>query len=55
MLRGLTSRPVARAAASSPRAPPQHLSVRRKSGPYGYTQAKALVFSENGQPSEVLK
>ncbi|KAI9904142.1 hypothetical protein N3K66_000671 [Trichothecium roseum] len=55
MLRGLTSRPVARAAASSPRAPPQHLSVRHKSGPYGYTQAKALVFSENGQPSEVLK
>ncbi|KAL7948174.1 hypothetical protein V8C42DRAFT_313686 [Trichoderma barbatum] len=30
-------------------------SVRRKSGPYGYTQAKALVFSKNGEPSDVLK
>ncbi|KAH6604971.1 mitochondrial trans-2-enoyl- reductase [Trichoderma cornu-damae] len=30
-------------------------TVRRKSGPYGYTQAKALVFSENGEPSDVLK
>lgn len=29
--------------------------VRRKSGPYGYTQAKALVFSKNGEPSDVLK
>ncbi|KOS21776.1 Enoyl-reductase, mitochondrial [Escovopsis weberi] len=24
-------------------------------GPYGYTQAKALVFSENGEPSNVLQ
>ncbi|KAF7559358.1 hypothetical protein G7046_g4806 [Stylonectria norvegica] len=30
-------------------------AVRRKSGPYGYTQAKALVFSKYGEPSEVLK
>ncbi|KAI1259870.1 NAD(P)-binding protein [Xylariaceae sp. FL1019] len=29
--------------------------VRRKSGPYGYTQAKALVFSEYGEPKDVLK
>jgi trans-2-enoyl-CoA reductase len=29
--------------------------VRRKSGPYGYTQAKALVFSKYGEPSDVLK
>lgn len=31
------------------------IDVRRKSGPYGYTQAKALVFSKNGEPSDVLK
>ncbi|KAI1116720.1 hypothetical protein F5Y14DRAFT_448877 [Nemania sp. NC0429] len=30
-------------------------SVRWKSGPYGYTQAKALVFSEYGEPKDVLK
>ncbi|KAJ4857460.1 zinc-binding dehydrogenase domain-containing protein [Trichoderma breve] len=30
-------------------------TVRRKSGPYGYTQAKALVFSKNGEPSDVLQ
>lgn len=30
-------------------------AVRRKSGPYGYTQAKALVFSKNGEPSDVLQ
>ncbi|KAI1504963.1 alcohol dehydrogenase superfamily, zinc-containing protein [Biscogniauxia marginata] len=29
--------------------------VRYKSGPYGYTQAKALVFSEYGEPKDVLK
>ncbi|KAI1825876.1 hypothetical protein F4861DRAFT_155321 [Xylaria intraflava] len=29
--------------------------VRWKSGPYGYTQAKALVFSEYGEPKDVLK
>ncbi|OAQ98167.1 hypothetical protein LLEC1_03580 [Akanthomyces lecanii] len=28
---------------------------RCKSGPYGYTQAKALVFSKYGEPSDVLK
>ncbi|KFH46142.1 trans-2-enoyl-CoA reductase-like protein [Hapsidospora chrysogenum ATCC 11550] len=47
---GLT-RPSARLVAASrlPVAP-----VRRKSGPYGYTQAKALVFSKYGEPSDVL-
>ncbi|KAI0913047.1 hypothetical protein F4823DRAFT_622450 [Ustulina deusta] len=30
-------------------------SVRWKSGPYGYTQAKALVFSQYGEPKDVLK
>ncbi|CAH0016839.1 unnamed protein product, partial [Clonostachys rhizophaga] len=30
------------------------LAVRRKSGPYGYTQAKALVFSKPGEPADVL-
>ncbi|KAF4978346.1 hypothetical protein FZEAL_5244 [Fusarium zealandicum] len=29
--------------------------LRFKSGPYGYTQAKALVFSKYGEPSDVLK
>ncbi|KAK2061530.1 NAD(P)-binding protein [Colletotrichum caudatum] len=28
---------------------------RYKSGPYGYTQAKALVFSKEGEPSDVLQ
>ncbi|KAH9437220.1 hypothetical protein MCOR27_006958 [Pyricularia oryzae] len=29
--------------------------VRFKSGPYGYTQTKALVFSKFGEPSDVLR
>ncbi|KAK8099303.1 uncharacterized protein PG998_012544 [Apiospora kogelbergensis] len=29
--------------------------VRHKSGPYGYTQAKSLVFTKFGEPSDVLK
>ncbi|KAK3695038.1 alcohol dehydrogenase-like protein [Podospora appendiculata] len=34
---------------------PLPLTPRRyKSGPYGYTQAKALVFSHYGEPSDVL-
>lgn len=39
----------------------QHISVglsrtfaRHKSGPYGYTQSKALVFSKYGEPENVL-
>ncbi|KAI1343612.1 NAD(P)-binding protein [Xylariaceae sp. FL0016] len=31
------------------------VSVRHKSGPYGYTQAKSLVFSQYGEPKDVLK
>ncbi|EJT70744.1 trans-2-enoyl-CoA reductase [Gaeumannomyces tritici R3-111a-1] len=30
-------------------------TARLKSGPYGYTQTKALVFSKPGEPSDVLK
>ncbi|KAI2620528.1 NAD(P)-binding protein [Hypoxylon sp. NC1633] len=35
--------------------PAAQIQVRCKSGPYGYTQAKALVFSEYGEPKDVLK
>jgi hypothetical protein len=28
---------------------------RYKSGPYGYTQAKSLVFSKFGEPKDVLR
>ncbi|KAL7806212.1 hypothetical protein V8C44DRAFT_339267 [Trichoderma aethiopicum] len=44
-----------RALGAQVRSPLSQQAVRRKSGPYGYTQAKALVFSKNGEPSEVLK
>ncbi|KLU83080.1 trans-2-enoyl-CoA reductase [Magnaporthiopsis poae ATCC 64411] len=30
-------------------------TTRLKSGPYGYTQTKALVFSKFGEPEDVLK
>lgn len=30
-------------------------TVRFKSGPYGYTQAKALVYSSHGEPADALK
>ncbi|KAI1806946.1 NAD(P)-binding protein [Daldinia bambusicola] len=39
----------------SPPAPQGQGQVRYKSGPYGYTQAKSLVFSEYGEPKDVLK
>ncbi|KAL2209135.1 NAD(P)-binding protein [Sarocladium strictum] len=29
--------------------------TRAKSGPYGYTQAKSLVYTKTGEPSDVLK
>lgn len=29
--------------------------TRQMSGPYGYTQAKALVFSDYGEPKDVLR
>ncbi|KAI1779099.1 NAD(P)-binding protein [Hypoxylon cercidicola] len=35
--------------------PGSQTQVRYKSGPYGYTQAKSLVFSEYGEPKDVLK
>ncbi|KAI1212767.1 NAD(P)-binding protein [Annulohypoxylon truncatum] len=35
--------------------PTPRVQVRCKSGPYGYTQAKSLVFSEYGEPKDVLK
>ncbi|KAI0138152.1 NAD(P)-binding protein [Hypoxylon sp. NC0597] len=35
--------------------PASQIQIRYKSGPYGYTQAKALVFSEYGEPKDVLK
>ncbi|KAK0703536.1 hypothetical protein B0T26DRAFT_657654 [Lasiosphaeria miniovina] len=44
-----------------PRSPPAtttpitHQQRRHKSGPYGYTQAKALVFSTFGEPRDVLR
>ncbi|KAL2128073.1 hypothetical protein VTI74DRAFT_9765 [Chaetomium olivicolor] len=34
--------------------PLQHQPRRYKSGPYGYTQAKTLVFSRFGEPADVL-
>lgn len=36
------------------RGPLMQTAVRFKSGPYGYTQAKALVFSKTGEPADVL-
>lgn len=30
-------------------------TARPKSGPYGYTQAKSLVFSKYGEPNDVLR
>lgn len=35
--------------------PASRTQIRCKSGPYGYTQAKSLVFSEYGEPKDVLK
>lgn len=43
------------AAARAPAVSLPRTTVRRKSGPYGYTQAKALVFSKPGEPSEALQ
>lgn len=38
-------------------APLTRLGAQRRwmSGPYGYTQAKALVFSEYGEPKDALR
>lgn len=48
-------RPRAAGACKSSSRPLAAASVRYKSGPYGYTQAKALVFSKPGEPSDVLR
>ncbi|KAL1894403.1 mitochondrial 2-enoyl thioester reductase [Sporothrix stenoceras] len=45
-------RPVARV--QIPMLQQQMGGARFKSGPYGYTQAKALVFSKMGEPADVL-
>lgn len=54
---GANARPTLRCGATAAKAivTPPLTSVRYKSGPYGYTQAKALVFSKFGEPSDVLK
>lgn len=31
------------------------VQTRQMSGPYGYTQAKALVFSDYGEPKDALR
>ena len=49
------ARPSAKTAAAAAFSRLPVTSVRRKSGPYGYTQAKALVFSKYGEPADVLK
>ncbi|KAI1457333.1 NAD(P)-binding protein [Annulohypoxylon moriforme] len=43
-----------RCAASLKTWPTSQVQIRCKSGPYGYTQAKSLVFSEYGEPKDVL-
>ncbi|KAL6858033.1 mitochondrial 2-enoyl thioester reductase [Amphichorda felina] len=48
------ARPSAKTAAAAAFSRLPVTSVRRKSGPYGYTQAKALVFSKYGEPADVL-
>ncbi|KAL2161326.1 hypothetical protein VTH06DRAFT_8547 [Thermothelomyces fergusii] len=40
---------------SDPQSIARRLGRRYKSGPYGYTQAKTLVFSRFGEPAEVLR
>ena len=51
----VNARPTIQCAATTARVTPPLTSVRCKSGPYGYTQAKSLVFSKFGEPSDVLK
>ncbi|KAG6005449.1 hypothetical protein E4U21_007918 [Claviceps maximensis] len=49
------TRPVVKTSRSSYLSSLPRTPVRCKSGPYGYTQAKALVYSQHGEPSDVLK
>ncbi len=51
---GAGVRTALRSASRSPRLSLPLTPVRHKSGPYGYTQAKSLVFSKFGEPSDVL-
>ncbi|MBE3042050.1 hypothetical protein IMZ48_05605 [Candidatus Bathyarchaeota archaeon] len=46
---------LARPARTTPALARLGAQTRRLSGPYGYTQAKALVFSETGEPKDALK
>jgi len=39
----------------SKRAQTRRIEARTIAGPYGYTQAKALIFSEYGEPKDVLQ
>ncbi|OAQ68444.1 alcohol dehydrogenase superfamily, zinc-containing [Pochonia chlamydosporia 170] len=54
LLASKLSRPTTKIQAASLSRLPR-TAVRRKSGPYGYTQSKALVYSKHGEPSDVLK
>ncbi|RYP22658.1 hypothetical protein DL765_001508 [Monosporascus sp. GIB2] len=54
-LRPITPQCLAMAAGAGARVSTPLTAVRHKSGPYGYTQAKSLVFSKFGEPSDVLK
>ncbi|KIH87355.1 mitochondrial trans-2-enoyl-CoA reductase [Sporothrix brasiliensis 5110] len=47
-------RPIVGTQMQTQRSPMLQTGVRFKSGPYGYTQAKALVFSKLGEPADVL-
>ncbi|KAI0385189.1 NAD(P)-binding protein [Hypomontagnella monticulosa] len=47
-------RPI-RCATAVKASPMAQAQIRCKSGPYGYTQAKSLVFSEYGEPKDVLQ
>ena len=49
----ITLRTALRSASCAPRVA-QLTQCRYKSGPYGYTQAKALVYSKYGEPKDVL-
>ncbi|RYP36717.1 hypothetical protein DL768_010915 [Monosporascus sp. mg162] len=53
--RPITPQCLATAAGAGARVSAPLTAVRHKSGPYGYTQAKSLVFSKFGEPSDVLK
>ncbi|CAK7270146.1 mitochondrial 2-enoyl thioester reductase [Sporothrix epigloea] len=49
-----TWRPIVHGRLGFQKNPMVQTAVRHKSGPYNYTQAKALVFSKTGEPADVL-